>query len=167
MNLEAPVTLALRGPLFFPVTAFHPDGRLHLDAYRAHVRDGLDAGAGAVFAGCGTGEVWSLGRMRRIGAAVRARHGDGALHYFNGMPPAEMSQPAYRAVGVAAYSSAVFCFAPDLATAFHTAHTTGDDATADRLLDGFWAPYVALRRSGAGYAVSLVKAGVRLAGRDV
>ena len=44
------VSLAARlaGPLFFPVTAFHPDGSLHPDAYRAHVRAGIEAGAGAV-----------------------------------------------------------------------------------------------------------------------
>ena len=36
-----------------------------------------------------------------------------------------------------------------------------------RLLDGFYRPLVALRQRGHGYAVSLVKAGVRLRGLDV
>jgi 5-dehydro-4-deoxyglucarate dehydratase len=49
-----------------------------------------------------------LDLMRRIVGAVRERHGEGALRYFNGMPTAEMSAPAYRAVGVVGYSSAVF-----------------------------------------------------------
>jgi 5-dehydro-4-deoxyglucarate dehydratase len=61
----------------------------------------------------------------------------------------------------------VFCFAPDIALAFHTALRTGDDATANRLLDGFYRPLVELRNEGRGYAVSLVKAGVRLTGLDV
>jgi 5-dehydro-4-deoxyglucarate dehydratase len=105
--------------------------------------------------------------MRRIVGAVRQRHGDGALLYFNGMPTAEMSCQAYRAVGVLGYSSAVFCFAPDLAMAFYHAYRSGDEPTVDRLLDGFWRPYVELRQEGRGYAVSLVKAGVRLDGLDV
>ncbi len=108
-----------------------------------------------------------LDLMRRIVGAVRERHGEDALLYLNGMPTAEMSAPAYRAVGVTGYSSAVFCFAPDLALAFYRAYRAGDQATVDRLLDGFWRPYVELRQLGAGYAVSLVKAGVRLEGLDV
>jgi 5-dehydro-4-deoxyglucarate dehydratase len=108
-----------------------------------------------------------LDLMRRIVGAVRERHGEGALLYLNGMPTAEMSAPAYRAVGVTGYSSAVFCFAPDLALAYYRAYRAGDHATVDRLLDGFWRPYVELRQLGAGYAVSLVKAAVRLEGLDV
>ena len=108
-----------------------------------------------------------LDLMRRIVGAVRQRHGDGALLYFNGMPTAEMSCQAYRAVGVLGYSSAVFCFAPDLAMAFYQAYRSGDESTVDRLLDGFWRPFVELRQQGRGYAVSLVKAGVRLDGLDV
>src|SRR6266511_3959903 len=71
------------------------------------------------------------------------------------------------AVRAAHYSSAVFCFAPDIALAFYRAYRAGDDATADRLLDGFFRPYVELRNQGKGYAVALVKAGVRLDGLDV
>jgi 5-dehydro-4-deoxyglucarate dehydratase len=51
--------------------------------------------------------------------------------------------------------------------AFYRAFRSGDEATVDRLLDGFWRPYVELRQKGSGYAVSLVKAGVRLDGTDV
>ncbi|MER7184350.1 dihydrodipicolinate synthase family protein, partial [Streptomyces hyaluromycini] len=49
-----------RGPLFFPVTAYGPDGSLDLDTYREHVRRGVEAGAAAVFACCGTGEFHAL-----------------------------------------------------------------------------------------------------------
>ncbi|NEE52891.1 5-dehydro-4-deoxyglucarate dehydratase, partial [Streptomyces sp. SID8455] len=50
------------GPLFFPVTAYGPDGTVDLDVFRAHVRAGIDSGAAAVFACCGTGEFHALTR---------------------------------------------------------------------------------------------------------
>ncbi|MER6287351.1 5-dehydro-4-deoxyglucarate dehydratase [Streptomyces sviceus] len=266
------------GPLFFPVTAYGPDGSVDLAVYRAHVRRGVDAGAAAVFACCGTGEFHALtpeefercvraaveetaGRvpvvagtgygtalavryarlaeaagadgllamppylvvagqeglvrhyrevaaatalpvivyqrdnavfapetvvelarsegiiglkdglgdldlMQRIVSAVRTEV-PGDFLYFNGLPTAEQTQLAYQAIGVPLYSSAVFCFAPEIALAFHRALIDGDRATADRLLDGFYRPFVELRARGRGYAVSLVKAGVRMRGLDV
>ncbi|MEU0678526.1 5-dehydro-4-deoxyglucarate dehydratase [Streptomyces albogriseolus] len=265
------------GPLFFPVTAYGPDGAVDLAAYRLHVRSGVEAGAAAVFACCGTGEFHALtpeefeacvraaveaaeGRvpvvagagygtalavryarlaeaagaegllamppylvkagqegllrhyrelaatslpvivyqrdnavltpatvvelartegvvglkdgygdldlMQRTVSAVRAAGVEDFL-YFNGLPTAELTQPAYRGLGVTLYSSAVFCFAPEIALACHTALRTGDEATVRRLIDGFYRPFVDLRDKGQGYAVSLVKAGVRLRGLDV
>ncbi|MEV4229755.1 5-dehydro-4-deoxyglucarate dehydratase [Streptomyces bobili] len=277
----APLAERLRvptGPLFFPVTAYGPDGSLDLDTFRAHIRRGIDAGAAAVFACCGTGEFHALtpeefetcvaaaveetaGRvpvvagagygtalavryarlahaagadgllamppylviagqegllrhyrevaaatplpvivyqrdnavltpetvvglartdgiiglkdglgdldlMQRIVSAVRTE-APGDFLYFNGLPTAEQTQLAYAAIGVTLYSSAVFCFAPEIALAFHRALATGDETTAHRLLDGFYRPFVELRAQGRGYAVSLVKAGVRLRGLDV
>ncbi|CAL9412146.1 putative 5-dehydro-4-deoxyglucarate dehydratase [Streptomyces sp. enrichment culture] len=266
------------GPLFFPVTAYGPDGSVDLDTYRTHVSDGVAAGAAAVFACCGTGEFHALtpeefercvrvaveaagGRvpvvagagygtalavryarlaeaagadgllalppylvvaaqegllrhyrelaaattlpvivyqrdnavftpetvvelartdgvvglkdglgdldlMQRIISAVRTE-APGDFLYFNGLPTAEQTQLAYRALGVTLYSSAVFCFAPEIALAFHRALRTGDDDLVIRLLDGFYRPFVDLRARGRGYAVALVKAGVRLRGLDV
>ncbi|MCX3290990.1 5-dehydro-4-deoxyglucarate dehydratase [Streptomyces sp. NEAU-H22] len=266
------------GPLFFPVTAYGPDGSVDLDTYRTHVRRGVEAGAAAVFACCGTGEFHALtpeefescvraaveaadGRvpvvagagygtalavryarlaeaagadgllamppylvvagqegllrhyrevaaatalpvivyqrdnavftpetvvalartdgiiglkdglgdldlMQRVVSAVRT-DAPGDFLYFNGLPTAEQTQLAYRALGVTLYSSAVFCFAPEIALAFHRALRTGDDATVAKLLDGFYRPFVELRDRGRGYAVALVKAGVRLRGLDV
>ncbi|MER5940735.1 5-dehydro-4-deoxyglucarate dehydratase [Streptomyces sp. NPDC001928] len=278
-----PAPLAARlsipgGPLFFPVTAYGPDGSVDLDTYRTHVRRGVEAGAAAVFACCGTGEFHALtpeeyeacvraaveatqGRvpvvagagygtalavryarlaegagadgllamppylvvagqegllrhyreiaaaselpvivyqrdnavftpetvvelartdgviglkdglgdldlMQRIVSAVRTEF-PGEFLYFNGLPTAEQTQLAYRALGVTLYSSAVFCFAPEIALAFYEALEAGDDTTANRLLDGFYRPFVELRAQGRGYAVALVKAGVRLRGLDV
>ncbi|WP_405815509.1 5-dehydro-4-deoxyglucarate dehydratase [Streptomyces sp. NBC_01390] len=278
-----PAPLAARltvpsGPLFFPVTAYGPDGSLDLDVYRTHVRQGVEAGAAAVFACCGTGEFHALtpeefqdcvraaveataGRvpvvagagygtalavryarlaqdagadgllamppylvvagqegllrhyrelaaatalpvivyqrdnavftpgtvvalartegiiglkdglgdmdlMQRIVSAVRTEV-PGDFLYFNGLPTAELTGLAYKGIGVTLYSSAVFCFAPEIALAFHKAFTTGDDVTVNRLVDGFYRPFVELRAQGRGYAVSLVKAGVRQAGLDV
>jgi 5-dehydro-4-deoxyglucarate dehydratase len=280
---SAPLAARLDGLLFFPVTAFGPDGSLDLDVFRTHVREGIDAGAAAVFACCGTGEfhaltpeefglcveaavaetagrvpvvagagygtalalryariaedagadgllamppylvradqagllrhyaalaagtgldvivyqrdnavftpdtvvelaripniiglkdgVGDLDLMQRILSAVRSAaaapdRGEGFL-FFNGLPTAELTGPAYRGIGVTLYSSAVFCFAPDIALAFHTALEAGDTGTVNRLLDGFFRPLVELRQQGRGYAVSLVKAGVRLRGLEV
>ncbi|WP_112469056.1 5-dehydro-4-deoxyglucarate dehydratase [Streptomyces triticisoli] len=266
------------GPLFFPVTACAPDGSVDLDIHRTHVRRGVEAGAAAVFACCGTGEFHALtpeeyercvraavevtqGRVpvvagvgygtalavryarlaqeagadgllamppylvvagqegllrhyREVAAAtalpvvvyqrdnavftpstvvelartdgivgLKDGHGDldlmqrtvsavrgevpGGFLYFNGLPTAELTQLAYRGIGITLYSSAVFCFAPEIALAFHRALREGDETTTRRLLDGFYRPFVELRAQGRGYAVSLVKAGVRLRGLDV
>lgn len=110
-----------------------------------------------------------LDLMQGIISAVRVAGIEDFL-YFNGLPTAEWTQLAYRALGVTLYSSAAFCFAPDIALAFHRALQTGTpagEARAAALLDAFYRPLVALRDSARGYAVSLVKAGVQLRGLDV
>lgn len=49
------------GVLAFPLTAFTEDGRdLNLEAFRAHIRRHISAGAGAIFVCCGTGEFSAL-----------------------------------------------------------------------------------------------------------
>lgn len=87
--------------------------------------------------------------------------------FFNGAATAEIQARAYAAVGVPAYSSAVHAFAPEIAGAFFTALRDGDDGTVDKLLRGFYVPFVELRDRAPGYAVSLVKAAARLRGRAV
>jgi 5-dehydro-4-deoxyglucarate dehydratase len=108
-----------------------------------------------------------LDLLQRTISAVRTTPGTGGFLYFNGMPTAEMSAPGFRGLGVTLYSSAVFCFAPDVALAFHGALGCGDEELVQRLLDSFYRPFVELRQRGANYAISLVKAGVRLSGLDV
>jgi 5-dehydro-4-deoxyglucarate dehydratase len=107
-----------------------------------------------------------LDRMHRIVLAVRATVGDG-FQFFNGLPTAEMTVPAYRGIGVDLYSSAVFCFAPRISTAFYRSLFEGDGHLAQRLLSDFYRPLVTLRDRVPGYAVALVKAGVRANGLDV
>jgi 5-dehydro-4-deoxyglucarate dehydratase len=263
------------GLLFFPVTPYRPDGQVDLTELAAHVSRGIDAGAGGVFAACGTGEFSALeldeyaavvraaveaagGRvpvfagaggpvgtarrfaglakeagadgtlllppylteasgaglvryvreatredlpvivynranarfnedsavavarlpqvigfkdgagdldlMIRIVRAVRDAESDRPFLFFNGMPTAEVTQRAYRAIGVPLYSSAAFAFAPRIALAYYDALESGDLATLDALERSFYHPLARLRAKGAGYAVSLVKAGVELAG---
>jgi 5-dehydro-4-deoxyglucarate dehydratase len=65
------------------------------------------------------------------------------------------------------YSSAVFCFAPEISLGFYNAVTSGDTARTNRLLTDFYLPLVELRDKVPGYAVSLVKAAVVKSGLDV
>ncbi|MDA0647448.1 dihydrodipicolinate synthase family protein, partial [Nonomuraea ferruginea] len=96
--------------------------------------------------------------IQRSMLAVRKEVGDG-FTFFNGLPTAELTMGAYRGLGVELYSSAVFAFAPDIATAY----LNGEH----RLLTEFYEPLVRLRSKVPGYAVALVKAGVRLGSLDV
>lgn len=265
------------GLLFFPVTPYQRNGDVDLDELAAHIKRGVDAGAGGVFVACGTGEFSALepdeygavvataagaigGRVpvfagaggpvrtaRRFadqakdaGAAgilllppylteaagaglvdyVRAatredlptivynranarftedsavavsrlpqvigfKDGAGDLDlmirivravgdagsnepffFFNGMPTAEVTQRAYRAIGVPLYSSAAFAFAPQVALAYYDALERDDQETLARLERVFYHPLARLRAKGTGYAVSLIKAGVELAGHS-
>ncbi|MFC5825552.1 dihydrodipicolinate synthase family protein [Nonomuraea insulae] len=52
--------MRLDGVLFFPVTPFGPDGGLAEAILARHVSEGVAAGAGGVFAACGTGEFNAL-----------------------------------------------------------------------------------------------------------
>ncbi|MAZ33802.1 MAG: 5-dehydro-4-deoxyglucarate dehydratase [Thalassospira sp.] len=88
------------------------------------------------------------------------------LSYIGGMPTAEVFAKAYKAAGVTTYSSAIFNFLPKQALEFYDALTADDDATMNRILTDFFYPYLAVRERGTGYAVSIVKAGMRVIGRD-
>ncbi|KGI66817.1 5-dehydro-4-deoxyglucarate dehydratase [Mycolicibacterium rufum] len=84
--------------------------------------------------------------------------------FFNGLPTAETTQLAFRAIGVPLYSSATFAFAPDLALAFYNALESDNTDLVNALLNAFYIPLVRLRDTVPGYAVSLVKAGVTMEG---
>ncbi|MFV1850503.1 MAG: 5-dehydro-4-deoxyglucarate dehydratase [Thalassospira sp.] len=88
------------------------------------------------------------------------------LSYIGGMPTAEVFAKAYKAAGVTTYSSAIFNFLPQQALDFYDALTRDDDATMNRVLKEFFYPYLDIRNRGKGYAVSIVKAGMRVIGRD-
>jgi len=111
----------------------------------------------------GTGDLDQVARIVRA-VSDALKDGDKDFLFFNGMPTAETTQQAYRAIGVPLYSSATFAFAPDLALAFYDALETCNDALANALLREFYHPLVRLRDTVPGYAVSLVKAGVALDG---
>jgi len=87
------------------------------------------------------------------------------LVYVGGMPTAEVFAAANRAIGVSTYSSAIFNFAPEYAQRFFAAIYSDDRAFASEAIRTFFIPYLALRNQRRGYAVSIVKAGLRVVGR--
>jgi len=97
--------------------------------------------------------------------AVRRLLGDRLL-YIGGMPTAEVFAVPYFAAGFTTYSSAVYNFIPKVAQRFYAAVRSGDARTTDELLTKFFLPYIALRNRKRGYAVSIVKAGMRITGRS-
>ncbi|GHJ43687.1 putative 5-dehydro-4-deoxyglucarate dehydratase [Catellatospora sp. TT07R-123] len=114
----------------------------------------------------GRGDVDAM--LRLVTAVRQSGHPRAAgFGFLNGLPTAEMSVQAYEAIGVDSYSSAVLCFAPDIATAFYRAVRAGDQALVARLIAAFYLPLVTLRDRVPGYAVALVKAGARLDGQPM
>lgn len=111
----------------------------------------------------GTGDI---GATQLIVRAV-AEEGRSDFAFFNGLLTAELTQGAYRGIGVPLYSSAAFAMAPDIANAYYRAYAEGDEARRLALLDGFYRPLVELRDETPGFGVSLIKAGLRLSGLAV
>jgi 5-dehydro-4-deoxyglucarate dehydratase len=95
---------------------------------------------------------------------VYTRLGD-RLTYIGGLPTAETFAAPYLKMGVTTYSSAIFNFMPDWALSFYRAVRAEDYAKVMAALRDFVMPYIALRNRGKGYAVSIVKAGLRAIGR--
>lgn len=96
---------------------------------------------------------------------IYARMGD-RLTYIGGLPTAETFATPYLTMGVTTYSSAIFNFLPEWALHFYRAVRADDRAEVLAQLRAFVLPYIALRNRGRGYAVSIVKAGMRAVGRD-
>ena len=96
---------------------------------------------------------------------IYARMGD-RLTYIGGLPTAETFAVPYLTMGVTTYSSAIFNFMPEWALAFYRAVRADDRVTVMNQLRDFVLPYISLRNQGRGYAVSIVKAGMRIVGRD-
>jgi 5-dehydro-4-deoxyglucarate dehydratase len=104
--------------------------------------------------------------IQRIMISVR-RASSRPFLFLNGLPTAELSAAAYRGMNVPIYSSGVFAFAPEIATAFWKALSNGQAGLVEALLSDFYAPFATLRDQAAGFAVSLIKAGVRARGLPV
>lgn len=95
---------------------------------------------------------------------ISAKLGD-RLVYIGGMPTAELYAEAYAAAGMTTYSSAIFNFLPKLALTFFDAVRDHDKAMVEKILKEFFYPYSDIRDRKAGYAVSIVKAGLTVIGR--
>src|SRR6185436_14563337 len=95
---------------------------------------------------------------------IHTRLGD-RLTYIGGLPTAETFAAPYLKLGVTTYSSAIFNFMPRWALAFDRAVRAEDQAKVLSALKEFVLPYIAIRNRGKGYAVAIVKAGMRAIGR--
>ncbi len=96
---------------------------------------------------------------------VQSRLGD-RLTYIGGLPTAETYALPYLEMGVTTYSSAVFNFVPEFATRFYAAVRRRDRETVAAELKAFILPLLAIRNRKKGYAVSIIKAGMKVIGRD-
>ena len=97
-----------------------------------------------------------LGTVRRL---------TGRLVILGGLPTAELFAVPYRALGVTSYSSAVYNYLPSIAVRFFNSLPAHPNAV-NELLDRFYLPMSKLRAKKRGYAVSVVKAGLRVTGMD-
>ncbi|WP_416361746.1 5-dehydro-4-deoxyglucarate dehydratase [Mesorhizobium sp. AR02] len=97
--------------------------------------------------------------------ALRYRMDD-RLIFIGGMPTAEVHATAAAAIGMTTYSSAIYNFAPEIALRFFNALRAGRTTEVGDVIRSFFLPYLAIRNRRAGYAVSIVKAGARIAGID-
>jgi 5-dehydro-4-deoxyglucarate dehydratase len=95
---------------------------------------------------------------------IYARLGD-RLTYIGGLPTAETFALPYLEMGVTTYSSAIFNFLPKFAQEFYSAVRRRDRDAVYAGLKEFVLPYIAIRNRRKGYAVSIVKAGMKAIGR--
>jgi 5-dehydro-4-deoxyglucarate dehydratase len=95
---------------------------------------------------------------------IYARLGD-RLTYVGGLPTAETFALPYLEIGVTTYSSAIFNFLPEFAQSFYRAVRQRDRDEVFKQLREFVLPYIEIRNRRKGYAVSIVKAGMRAVGR--
>lgn len=98
--------------------------------------------------------------MTRIYARLGNR-----LTYVGGLPTAETFALPYLEMGVTTYSSAIFNFLPKFAQDFYAAVRRRDHEYVFKELREFVLPYIGIRNRRKGYAVSIVKAGMRAIGR--
>ena len=96
---------------------------------------------------------------------IYARMGD-RLTYIGGLPTAETFALPYLEMGVTTYSSAIFNFLPQFAQSFYAAVRRRDHEEVFKQLREFVLPYINIRNRRKGYAVSIVKAGMRAIGRS-
>lgn len=107
----------------------------------------------------GTGD---LDHLQAISRLVGDR-----LSLINGTPTSEASADAFAAIGITTYSSAIYNFIPRFARRFFETLATGAGRERRTMLDEIIRPIAAIRERRKGYAVALIKAGLRIVGRDM
>jgi 5-dehydro-4-deoxyglucarate dehydratase len=106
--------------------------------------------------------VGSLDQMTKIYSQLGDR-----LIYIGGLPTAETYALPYLELGVTTYSSAIFNFVPEFALRFYAAVRARDHEYVFRSMRDFVLPYLEIRDRKKGYAVSIVKAGLNVTGREI
>jgi 5-dehydro-4-deoxyglucarate dehydratase len=105
--------------------------------------------------------VGDIEQMTRIYLRIGDR-----LTYVGGLPTAETFALPYLEMGVTTYSSAVLNFVPEFSTKFYAAVRRRDREMVQAGLRDFIMPLLAIRNRKRGYAVSMIKAGMKVIGRD-
>jgi 5-dehydro-4-deoxyglucarate dehydratase len=104
--------------------------------------------------------VGDIERMTRIYARLGNR-----LTYIGGLPTAETFALPYLEMGVTTYSSAIFNFVPNFALEFYAAVRKRDHERVFAGLREFVLPLIQIRNRRKGYAMAIVKAGMKAIGR--
>ena len=92
---------------------------------------------------------------------VRRHFGD-RFHWINGM--AEPFVPSYWNLGVETFTSGLACFMPQVTLSIRALAREGDFPAVNKILDDLVIPMYELRNRRPGYKVSMIKAGMSLAG---
>lgn len=103
----------------------------------------------------------NIEKLARIYAHVGER-----LVYIGGLPTAETYALPLLQLGLSTYSSAIFNFVPEFALGFYDDVLAQDRDAVYRKLNDFVIPYLNIRDRMKGYAVSIVKAGLTVTGRN-
>lgn len=89
------------------------------------------------------------------------------LQWMNGMPLAELTMPAYAALGYHSYSSAISNYIPQVSRKFYESLLGGDQAFVQTIYREVLLPIHRIRQLRKGYAVSLIKAGMDIVGLPI
>ncbi|WLD93710.1 5-dehydro-4-deoxyglucarate dehydratase [Alkalihalobacillus sp. AL-G] len=87
--------------------------------------------------------------------------------WLNGMPMAEVTMPAYIPLGFNSYSSAISNYIPHISRKFYNALLNDDKQLVNDIYEDVILPINRIRKKRKGYAVSLIKAGMKIVGLPV
>lgn len=89
------------------------------------------------------------------------------LEWINGMPLAEVTMASYMNLGYNSYSSAISNYIPHISELYFEALKNGDKKAAKEIYGEVILPIHGIRKQKKGYAVSLIKAGMKIVGLPV
>lgn len=89
------------------------------------------------------------------------------LEWINGMPLAEVTMASYMNLGYNSYSSAISNYIPHVSAIYYEALKSGDKNLAKEIYGDVILPIHRIRKQKKGYAVSLIKAGMKIVGLPV